>query len=303
MNIEDVRRVLVVGAGTMGVEIGFQCARHGYDVVLYDHAPEVLDTVVPRLKARLEQLAMNGDLSQVETDAALARMTTKSDAREAAQEVDLVSEAIPEDPKLKGEVFARFNELCPSRTVFTTNTSTLVPSQIAEATGRPSRFAALHFHTPVWIANVVDIMPHPGTSEETVALLRGFAKRIGQIPILLEKEHRGYVFNAMLSAMLTEAQTMAADGVASVEDIDRAWMGVMKTSIGPFGIMDLVGLDTVWHITDYWARKAFWMRRLRRNANFLKEYVDKGYLGRKSGQGFYSYPEPAYEQPGFVQGE
>jgi 3-hydroxybutyryl-CoA dehydrogenase len=117
MNIEDVRRVLVVGAGTMGVEIGFQCARHGYDVALYDHAPEVLDTVVPRLKARLEQLAMNGDLSQVETDAALARMTTKSDAREAAQEVDLVSEAIPEDPKLKGEVFARFNELCPSRTV------------------------------------------------------------------------------------------------------------------------------------------------------------------------------------------
>jgi 3-hydroxybutyryl-CoA dehydrogenase len=107
----------------------------------------------------------------------------------------------------------------------------------------------------------------------------------------------------MLSAMLTEAQTMAADGVASVEDIDRTWMGVMKTSIGPFGIMDLVGLDTVWHITDYWARKAFWMRRLRRNANFLKEYVDKGYLGRKSGQGFYSYPEPAYEQPGFVQGE
>ncbi len=230
-------------------------------------------------------------------------MTTASDAQEAASEVDLVSESVPEDPKLKGEVLARFDKLCPARTVFTTNTSTLVPSQFSEATGRPSQFAAFHFHLPVWVANVVDIMPHPGTSEETVALLQDFARRIGQIPIVLQKEHGGYVLNTTLSALLREAQTMAASGVASVEDIDRAWMGVMKTSIGPFGIMDLIGIDTVWRITDYWAKKAFWMRELRRNAGFLKGYVDEGHLGQKSGRGFYDYPDPAFAQPGFVQGE
>lgn len=230
-------------------------------------------------------------------------MTTASDAQEAASEVDLVSESVPEDPKLKGEVLARFDKLCPARTVFTTNTSTLVPSQFSEATGRPSQFAAFHFHLPVWVANVVDIMPHPGTSEETVVLLQDFARRIGQIPIVLQKEHGGYVLNTMLSALLREAQTMAASGVASVEDIDRAWMGVMKTSIGPFGIMDLIGIDTVWHITDYWAKNAPWMRELPGNARFLKGYVDEGHLGQKSGRGFYDYPDPAFEQPGFVQGE
>jgi 3-hydroxybutyryl-CoA dehydrogenase len=302
LQIGDVRRILIIGAGTMGGEIGFQCARHGYDVVLYDSVPEALEAVLPRLKAYVEQFMAEGYFTRAEIEAALAGMSTNEDPREAAEDVDLVSESIPEDPELKGEVFARFNELCPPHTVFTTNTSTLLPSQFAKATGREPQFAALHFHTPVWMANVVDVMSHPGTSEETVALLRDFAERIGQIPIVLEKEHGSYVFNAMLNAMLTEAQTMAADGVASVEDIDRAWMGVMQTSIGPFGIMDLVGLDTVWRITDYWAKKVL-RPQLRRNADFVKEYIDKGYLGRKNGRGFYTYPNPAYEQPGFVQRE
>lgn len=99
-----------------------------------------------------------------------------------ASQADLVSEAIPEDPKLKGEVFAQFNQLCPAHTIFTTNTSTLVPSMYADATGRPDRFAALHFHVYVWISSVVDIMPHPGTAVATLNLLEAFALRIGQIP-------------------------------------------------------------------------------------------------------------------------
>jgi 3-hydroxybutyryl-CoA dehydrogenase len=172
----------------------------------------------------------------------------------------------------------------------------------ADATGRPAQFVALHFHTYVWDSNVVDIMPHPGTAPETVELLYAFAKRIGQIPIVLNKENYGYVFNAMLNALNTAAVKLAVDGVASVEDIDRAWMGVMKTPIGPFGILDVVGLKTVWDIVQFWATTLN-DPQLQANANFLKQYVDKDWSGVKTGRGFYTYPDPAYARPGFLTGE
>jgi 3-hydroxybutyryl-CoA dehydrogenase len=196
-----------------------------------------------------------------------------------------------------------FHKLCAPHTIFTTNSSMLVPSMLAKATGRPSQFAAFHFHLHVWESNAVDIMPHPGTSEETVAVLRDFAKRIGQIPICLKKENRGYVFNAIYSAWNRAALGLASSGVATVDDIDRACMAVAKLPRGPFGTMDRIGLDTVWEITDYWAKKAFFLADLRRNANFLRKYVDRGHLGVKSGQGFYTYPNPDFERPGFLEGE
>jgi 3-hydroxybutyryl-CoA dehydrogenase len=142
-------------------------------------------------------------------------------------------------------------------------------------------------------------MPHPGTAPETVALLEAFARRIGQIPIVLERENHGYVFNAMLNALNRAALTLAANGVARVPDIDRAWMGVMKMPIGPLGILDQVGLDTAWHITAHWA-KVTDDPQLQANAAFLKGYVDQGHLGVKSGRGFYVYPDPAYRQPEFL---
>jgi 3-hydroxybutyryl-CoA dehydrogenase len=169
----------------------------------------------------------------------------------------------------------------------------------AAATGRPDRFAALHFHQPVWSSNVVDVMPLPGTSPETTDLLWAFARKLGQIPIFVRKESPGYVFNAMYNAINREAITLAANGVASIEDVDRAWMGIFKMPIGPFGMLDGVGLDTVWHISDYWASRTG-DAQLRRNAAFLKEYVDRGLVGVKSGEGFYRHPGPAYARPDFV---
>jgi 3-hydroxybutyryl-CoA dehydrogenase len=302
MKIEDVRRVLIVGAGTMGQQIGLQCAMYGYDVVLYDIAPDMLETATARQKAILAGFVAEGHMTQEQAEATLARITTTSDPKEAASEADLLSESVPENPELKSKVFAQFNELCPPRTIFTTNTSTLIPSMFAEATGRPAQFAALHFHLDVWVSNVVDIMPHAGTSEETVELLYAFAKRIGQIPIICKKENYGYVFNAMLNALNGAALTLAANGIASVRDIDRAWIGIMKMPIGPLGILDRVGLDTAWEITEYWA-KVLGDQQLQKNADYLKEYVDKGYVGVKSGRGFYTYPDPAYQQPGFLAGE
>jgi len=271
---------------------------HGYNVTLYDLAPDVLEAATTQIKAYADGFVAFGLLTQEQADATLARITTTNDPKEAAAEADLLSESVPEDPELKGKLFAQFNELCPPHTIFTTNTSTLIPSMFAKETGRPAQFAALHFHAP---AKVVDIMPHPGTSNETVELLKAFSKRIDQIAIVLKKESHAYVFNAMLHGVLAAALNLAINGVASVEDIDRAWMGVEEMPRGPFGILDKIGLDTSWQIREFWA-KALGDPQLQAQADFLKPYVDKGWLGVKSGRGFYTYPDPAFLQPGFLTG-
>jgi len=288
MEIKKVRRVLIVGAGTMGRQISLQCAMHGYNVTLYDVSRKILKSALAQIKEYSNHLIAWGRLTQAEADATLARITATTHDKEAGADADLLSESVPEDAELKGRVFARFNELCPSHTIFTTNTSDLLPSLLAEKTGRPDKFAALHFHQHVWEANVVDIMPHPGTSQETMELIRAFAESIGQIPIVLKKEHPAYVLNNMLNALIGAALDLAINRVASVEDIDRAWTGVMKTIVGPFVMLDVAGLDLVWQITESVAKPSG-DPHLQARANFLKQYVDKGWLGLKSGRGFYSY--------------
>ena len=302
MQIDEVRRVVIVGAGTMGQQIGFQCAGHGYDVVLYDIVPAVLESAQKGVEDYADRLVAGGVITADVRDSARGRMASTSDPSIAAADADLISEAVPEDPQLKGRVFAEFNALCPPRTIFTTNTSTLLPSQFAKATGRPNRLIALHFHLPVWINNLADVMPHKGTAPEVTELVHEFARRIGQVPILLRQEHNGYIFNAMFNALNREAITMAEQGVAPVEDIDRAWMLVTKSPYGPFGALDGIGLETAWKITDYWAGRLPSDGQLRRNATFLKGYVERGELGVKSGIGFYSYPNPVFARPGFTEG-
>jgi len=292
MLADEVARVLVVGAGTMGQQIALQCAAHGFAVVMLDSDAESLT----RAQAQLTGLgaAMVGDpaFAGVDLVQAVAAITYETDPGKAAADVDIVSESVPEDPTLKGAVFAELDRWCPERTVFATNTSSLLPSMYAEASGRPDRLAAMHFHQPVWSANLVDVMPHPGTSVETIEILLGFAARIGQVPIQLHKESPGYVFNAMYNALNREAITLATNGVATVEDIDRAWTTVMKTPRGPFGMLDYVGIDTAWHITNYWATVTG-DQQLLANAAWLKGYVDQGRTGFKTGKGFYDYsPDP-----------
>ena len=298
MNLEDIKTILIIGSGTMGQQIGFQCAVSGFDVIMYDIANDMLETADKRLDKLAKSYIAAGRLTDDTADAARAKIQMTTDPQAAGEQADFVSESVPEDPKLKGRVFAQFNEICPSHAIFTTNTSSLVPSMFAEATGRPERFAAFHFHD-IRVTNIVDIMPHPQTSPEIVDIIEAFAIRIGQIPIMLKKENFGYVFNALIMELFKSAQTLAANDIASIEDVDRAWMGVMHTPVGPFGIMDSIGLDTVWKVTDYWANIVKDPQQIA-NAAFLKTYVDKGALGEKTGKGFYAYPKPAYSASDFV---
>lgn len=301
MKLSDIKRVLILGAGTMGQQIGLQCAMHGYEVVYYDISQEILDKAKNRVAKLASWYVSTGRLSEEQLQQTLGRISMTTDPVEAAREIDIISESVPEDPVLKGKAFAQFNKLCPERTIFTTNTSLLTPSMFAQASGRSEKLCALHFHD-LRADNVVDIMPHPETAPEVTQLVHDFAKSIGQIVIMLHKENNGYVFNTMLSSLFTSALTLATKNVTSIEDIDRAWMGITHMPMGPFGIMDQVGLSTVWTITDYWAKKTG-DRQSQANADFLKKYVDKNYLGYKTKQGFYSYPNPAYAKKEFLNGD
>jgi 3-hydroxybutyryl-CoA dehydrogenase len=301
MKIEDIKKVLIVGAGTMGQQIGALCAIHGFTVDIYDINEQALDSADKRINDILRYFVKSNRITAKEADKAKSRIRRTMRIREGAANADIVSESVPEDPALKEKVFSQIDTLCPDHTIFTTNTSVLVPSMFADGTGRPDRLVALHFHD-VRATNIVDVMVHPGTSDETFNLVCDFAKQLGQVPIVLKKESPGYVFNFMLTALFQAAQTLAEKGVTSIEEIDRAWMGVTHMSVGPFGLMDSIGLETVWKVTDYWAHKLD-DQQYKQNAEYLKRYVDNGHLGRKSGQGFYRYPKPAYLEPGFVNGK
>lgn len=296
----DISQVLILGAGTMGLQIGALCAASGFKVAIYDPFEAALETAEKKLPELVDSLAKHNRITQDQAGAVAGRFQFYSDPVAAGENADLINESVPEDPALKREVFAQFNGICPAHTIFTTNTSTLVPSMLAEATGRPDRFAALHFHD-CHLTNVVDIMPHPGTSSQTLGIIREFCRAIDQFPIELKKEQHGYVFNTMLSELMGSALSLASKGVAEVEDIDRAWMGIMRAMVGPFGIMDSIGLGTVYKVTDYWAQKNQDPQAIA-NAAFLKAYVNKGQLGIKTGQGFYQYPGPAFLDPEFLTG-
>lgn len=300
MKVEDIKNVLIVGSGTMGQQIGFQCALYNCNVVLYDIKKEMLDKAMERMKRIASRMTREGRITPEEADAAMSRIRTTDDMADAARDADIVSESVPEDPKLKGKVFGQLNTLCPERTIFTTNTSTLLPSLFAQETGRPEKFLAYHFHD-IRMTNVVDVMPHPGTSAEYVTLVKEFAEKTGLAPIVLHQESTGYVFNYMFTGLFESALTLASNDVASVEDIDRVWMGIMRTMIGPFGLMDGVGLDTVWHVNNYWAQKTQDMQKIK-NTDFVKKYVDRGELGQKTRKGFYTYPNPAFASPDFLKG-
>lgn len=297
--MNSIHTVLILGAGTMGQMISQLCAEYNYRVHVYDLIAEALDNARVKTEKRVHEKAATGQISKEDAENILSRLNYYTDPAEAAENVDMISESVPEDPKLKGDVFKTFHGLCKPEAIFTTNTSSLLPSQFAGQTGRPEKLCALHFHDTRF-TQIVDIMPHEGTSKETVQQVKEFAKSIDQIPIVLERENNGYVFNNMLMTLIESALTMAQRKVTSIQEIDKSWMGVMHTPLGPFGIMDSIGLDTVFKVTDYWAEKTN-NPQGKANAEFLKGYLDQGKKGTKTGEGFYTYPDPEYSKPEFMK--
>jgi 3-hydroxybutyryl-CoA dehydrogenase len=288
--ISDIKEILILGAGTLGLRIGLQAAISGFTVVIYDLSEEVFAKAKATQSGILKGLAKRDKLDAKDIDAIQSRITWTSDLALACKNPDLVSESVPENLEIKKKVWSQVGQLCPEKTLFTTNTSYMLSSWMAEETGRPDLFCAFHFHD-VFFANVVDIMPHANTAAWFPKLLEELGKVLNQTPVHIEKESPGYIFNAMLLALLGTAGHLVTSGVCSPEDVDKSWIGNFKMEMGPFGIMDNIGLDTVWHVTK--DRKD---EKSKRFAEYIKNFVDAGKLGVKTGEGFYTYPHPAYKE-------
>jgi len=300
MPIEEVKKVCVVGAGTMGSRISLMCAARGYETIVYDASEEALQRAPQRQKEMTERIIMMGGLSQDEVDAGLKRITFTADPEKAAKKADLVSESVFEVVELKRKVHAQLDQLCPPNTILTTNTSSLLVSDIEDAVGRGDRFAAMHFHGG--LGSLVDIMRGPRTSDETVDILKRFARSIGEVPMVMKKEKGGYLYNTLLGGLLGAAWGLVLGGYAEPEDVDRAYMLVNRQGVGPFGIMDAIGLNVIMDAAGGGGleREEFGLQSA---AEYLRPYIERGDLGTKTGKGFYTYPDPAYQQPDFLSGD
>jgi 3-hydroxybutyryl-CoA dehydrogenase len=283
--MKEISKVTVLGIGVLGSQIAYQTAYSGFDVVAYDIDEEALrlarERVVNLAATYKEQLK---GASTDKTDAALKRITYQLDLGLAVAQADLVIEAVPEKIELKRDIYSKIGKLAPVKAIFATNTSTLLPSDLMEYTGRPDRFLALHFANQIWIRNTAEVMGTGKTDPKVYRTVVEFALAIGMVPIELKKEHPKYLLNSLLSPWLEHALDLVVDGIAEPETVDKTWRIATGAPTGPFQILDIVGLRTVYNVL------AAGNDRQQRQARFLKKnYIDKGKLGLESGQGFYNY--------------
>jgi 3-hydroxyacyl-CoA dehydrogenase len=283
----DIKKVTVLGTGVLGSQIAYQAAFHGYPVTAYDVSEEALGAARQRFALLAETYRQQGvtQAGGIDPDAALANIHFTSSLANAVADADLVIEAVPENLELKRGIYTRLAPLAPEKTIFATNSSTLLPSDLKEYTGRPDRFLALHYANHVWVQNTAEIMGTSDTAPEAYAAVVAFAEGSGMVPIEIRKEKAGYVLNSLLVPLLNAAAGLLVDGVADHETIDKTWRIATGAPVGPFQIYDVVGLTTAYNIASAGTNP-----QSQRFAALLKEnYIDKGKLGTSTGEGFYTY--------------
>jgi 3-hydroxybutyryl-CoA dehydrogenase len=287
MNIDEVRRVCVVGAGLMGRQIALNSAHHGFSVELWDASAEQVAAARGWVDEYVAGRIEKGRWTKEEADAARAHLVFAADLAEAARDADLAIEAVVEDLEVKRKVFAELDRLCPPRAVLATNSSTFVSSLVADATKRPAQVANLHYFNPALVMEVVEVVQGPHTAPETVELLLEFARRNGKRPILLKKEIEGFIANRLLWALAREATSLLDGGYATFEEIDLAAEKALGYPMGPFRLMDLTGIDLAFMIRT--ARHRATGREEDKPPRCIEERYRAGHYGRKTGRGFYTY--------------
>lgn len=291
----------MVGAGYLGTQIGVLCARRGYSVNMHDVSGDALRSSEVAVDEYLRQWVEQGDLSDEESDRVRVRISFKDNLEEAASNVDIVIEAVVERLDVKREVFRRLDELCPPETLLATNSSSIRVSKVEGATMHPERVLNMHFYSYPWRSRVLEIMKGTHTSDEAVERAAEFSRSIGVTPLLVQKESTGFIFNRVWRAVKRECLRVVDEGVASFEDVDRAWMSLYGTSAGPFGLMDRVGLDVVRDIEMVYYEESGDPGDL--PPRVLLDRIERGELGVKTGKGFYTYPNPSYMDTGWLQGD
>ncbi|HYO30282.1 MAG TPA: 3-hydroxyacyl-CoA dehydrogenase family protein [Thermomicrobiales bacterium] len=297
--------VAVVGAGTMGRQIAALVAASGRTVRLFDALPAVLDAAGGRIK---DELVMLPHLPQyahhafrieppADHQALLERIGITDALGTAVEGADLVIEAVREDLATKQTLFAELDRLAP-QAILSTNSSSIPSSLIAPVVGNPGRLLNTHFFAPVWSRPMVELMGCGQTTPETMARVEAFARSLGIVAATVRGDSKGFIINRVWRAVKREALRVVDEGHAEPEDVDRLWMIFFGTPSGPFGIMDMVGLDVVADIETSYQQVA--TDPADRPSPVLHARVVEGQLGEKTGQGFYSHPNPEYVQPGWL---
>ena len=316
------KKVVILGGGVRGTQIGLMCAYYGYDTTFWLRSESSIGRTTPKIERysalMLEDLAkakalvgnpMGGFLyprglitdwskATVESIDALLETGKKNFAEKVHIELDpekavkgayLVIESMSEDPKAKTAVYEQFRDLLDADTILCTNSSTLLPSMFAEHTGRPEKYCSLHFANTIWKNNTAEVMGHPGTGKDTFNEVVKFAGTIGMVPLQLHKEQPGYILNSMLVPFLSAAQGLWANGVSDPETIDLTWQLATGAPAGPFKILDIVGLETAYNINQMKPNAQVEGTVENKIGKLLKEKIDKGETGVNAGKGFYEY--------------
>lgn len=298
------QNITVAGSGVLGSQIAFQTAFKGFNVIIFD----INDTAIANAKeriAKLEETYSNYFRDEQEAvKSAQSRIRYATDMAEAVQDADLVIEAVPELKEIKQNFYTQLGKTAPEKTVFVTNSSTMLPSDFAEYTGRPEKFLALHFANRIWMNNTGEVMEHAGTDPKVVQDVLAFTAAIGMVPLHIKKEQPGYILNTLLVPFLDAAQSLWGNGVSEPETIDKTWMIATGAPMGPFAIIDIVGLQTVYNIVSTKAAKHPNPDNnpYKQIADKVKsDFLDQGKMGIQTGEGFYKYPNPAYQSPDFLK--
>src|SRR4051794_32012653 len=289
MMSEHQERIAVVGAGLMGTSIGLDWARAGFSVAIYDSDPDRVDSTTRRAREIGQALVEGRVITANELNLAVGRMTATADLGEAVGDADYVAEAIVENLAAKQALYAELDAITRPDAVLASNTSSLMPSAMAEATKRPERLLVAHYFNPGHLIPVVEVVLGPKTSPEAVETATRLLRAAGKTPAVLRKEVLGFIANRLQSALLREALALVEDGVCSMEDLDAVvslGFGRRLAAFGPFVLHDMAGLD-VWHAiaTNLYPD----ISDAKSPQTLLAEHVARGELGLKSGQGFYAW--------------
>lgn len=318
----EYKKIVIIGGGVLGSQIAYQCAYNGYDTTVLirpdDNKPKIKKSLEKLKKTYIETLTemtpkhnwargladtnnFNREKSIEQATNAFEKIKIETDQTKALEDADLVIESITENIEIKRNLYEQISNLLPEKTVIVTNSSTLLPSKLAEYTKRPNKFLSMHFANSIWKNNIVEVMGHDKTEEKYFDEIIEFASSIKMIPLPVTKEKSGYLLNSMLVPFLMSAMDLYANGISDPESIDKAWTLGTGAPKGPFQIMDTVGLETVKNIVEQYQKvptlinpllkKMMLPYNYRGMLKIVNKYIEEGKLGKSSGEGFYKYED------------